>query len=246
MARRQAPAVLYDKDASGSIATVTLNRAQSHNAYNVAMRDALFAALSAIADDPEVRVVILRGAGPSFCTGGDLREFGSAPSPTRAREVRWLRDVWGTLWNLRALTIASVHGHVVGGGFEMMLLCDLAVAARGARFALPETGLAMIPGVAGTQTLPRLVGVGRALDLILTGKVLDSRSAQRLGLVSSVVADQRLGRATRALARRLARLEPALVAGVKRMINDCWDGPLSGGTGRARRRPSGAVAEAVW
>jgi enoyl-CoA hydratase/carnithine racemase len=246
VARRQAPAVLYDKDASGSIAIVTLNRPQSHNAYNVAMRDALFAALSAIADDPEVRVVILRGAGPSFCTGGDLREFGSAPSPTRAREVRWLRDVWGTLWNLRALTIASVHGHVVGGGFEMMLLCDLAVAARGTRFALPETGLAMIPGVAGTQTLPRLVGVGRALDLILTGKVLDSRSAQRLGLVSSVVADQRLGRATRALSRRLARLEPALVAGVKRMINDCWDGPLSGGTGRARRRPSGAVAEAVW
>jgi len=246
VARRQAPAVIYDKDASGSIATVTLNRPQSHNAYDVAMRDALFAALSAIADDPEVRVVILRGAGPSFCTGGDLREFGSAPSPVRAREVRWLRDVWGALWDLRVITIAAVHGHVVGGGFEMMLLCDFALAARGARFALPETGLAMIPGVAGTQTLPRLVGVARALDLILTGKELDSRSAQRLGLVSRVVADQHLDSATRSLARRLARLEPVLVARVKRMVNDCWDGPLSGGTGRARRRPSGAVAEAVW
>ena len=89
------PAVLYDKD--GAIAILSLNRPRMLNAYNVAMRDALFEALRAAADDPEIRAVVLRGNGPAFCSGGDLSEFGSAPSPTAARAVRWRRDVWGLL-----------------------------------------------------------------------------------------------------------------------------------------------------
>ena len=132
-------------------------------------------------DDPEVRAVILRGNGPAFCTGGDVSEFGSAPSPTAARDVRWRRDVWGLLRALPKPVIAAVHGYVVGGGFEMALLCDLCIAAADARFAYPETGLAMIPGVAGTQTTPRAIGVGRAMDLILTGRWLTRAEALRPG-----------------------------------------------------------------
>src|SRR5207244_4261544 len=94
-----------------------------------------------------------------------------------AREVGWRRDVWGRLLALRAVSIAAVHGYAVGGGFEMALLCDLCVAADDARFALPETGLGMIPGVGGTQTLPRRVGLARALDVVLTGRHLDARAA---------------------------------------------------------------------
>jgi enoyl-CoA hydratase len=147
--RSVAPAVLYDKD--GAIAIVSLNRPAALNAYDTAMRDGLYEALSAVRDDPEVRAVILRGNGPAFSTGGDLREFGSAPSAVGAREARWRRDVWGLLKRVRQPVIAAVHGYVVGGGLEMTLLCDLCVAADDARFAYPETGLGMIPGVAGAS-----------------------------------------------------------------------------------------------
>src|SRR5262249_32508979 len=128
----------------------------------MAMRDDLYAVFGAADEDPEVRALVLRGRGRAFSTGGDLTEFGTAPSPFVAREVRWRRDVWGRLLGLRAASIAAVHGYAVGGGFEMALLCDLCLAADDARFALPETGLGMIPGVGGTQTLPRRGGPGRA------------------------------------------------------------------------------------
>src|SRR5207302_393568 len=141
--------IRYEK--RGSVAIVTLDRPEVLNAYDVAMRDDLYAALGAADVDPEVRALVLRGSGPAFSTGGDVREFGSAPSPFVARAVRWQRDVWGRLLGLRAATIAAVHGWAVGGGMEMALLCDLCVAAADARFALPETGLGMIPGVGGTQ-----------------------------------------------------------------------------------------------
>jgi len=137
------------------VAWITLNRPRQLNAYNVAMRDDLFAALSAIHDDPEVRAMVLSGAGSAFSTGGDVSEFGSAPSPTVARWVRFRRDVWGRLRGLPIPTIAAVHGYAVGGGLEMLLLCDIAIATPDASFCLPETGLGMIPGVAGTQTAAR-------------------------------------------------------------------------------------------
>src|SRR5258707_14035443 len=137
------------------IAWITLNRPRQLNAYNVAMRDDLFAALSAIHDDPEVRAMVLSGAGPAFSTGGDVSEFGSAPSPTIARWVRFRRDVWGRMRALPIPTVAALHGFTVGGGLEMALLCDVAIAAEDTRISFPETGAGMIPGVAGTQTAPR-------------------------------------------------------------------------------------------
>ena len=179
------PAVLYEKD--GSVAVVSLNRPTQLNAYNVEMRDDLYEILQAVRDDPEVRVMILRGEGPAFSTGGDVSEFGSAPSPVRAREVRWQRDNWGLLLRLPQPTIAAVHGYTVGGGMEMALLCDLCIAADDTVFFLPETGLGMIPGVGGTQTAPRAIGLGRALDMVLTGKRLSADQALQIGLVNQVV-----------------------------------------------------------
>jgi enoyl-CoA hydratase len=219
----------------GPIATVTLDRPEHLNAYDVAMRDDLYAAFGLVDVDPEVRVLVLRGAGRAFSTGGDLREFGSAPSPVIARAVRFQRDVWGRLARVRAATIAAVHGFTVGGGFEMALLCDVRIAARDARFGLPETGLGMIPGVAGTQTLPRAVGVGRALEIALTGRLLDAREALRLGLVHRVVASDRLGAAAQALARRLARLDPRLVVAVRRSLRAAFDVSLADGRALERR-----------
>jgi enoyl-CoA hydratase/carnithine racemase len=227
------PAVLYDKD--GAVAVLSLNRPRVLNAYNVAMRDALFEALDAAGEDPEIRAVILRGNGAAFCTGGDLGEFGTAPSPAAARDVRWRRDVWGRLRTLPKPVIAAVHGYVVGGGFEMALLCDLCIAAEGSRFAYPETGLAMIPGVAGTQTTPRTIGVGRAVDLILTGRWLAAHEALRLGIVARVVALETLGAAALHVARRLCELPPALVRDAKRAVMEGLDSSLSEGLALEKR-----------
>lgn len=225
--------VLYEKD--GPVAIVSLNRPRVLNAYNVAMRDALFETLAAVRDDPEVRAMVLRGNGRAFCTGGDVREFGTAPSPVIAREVRWRRDVWHLLRTLPQPTIAAVHGQVVGGGFEMAVLCDVCIAADDARFAYPETGLAMIPGVAGTQTTARALGLGRALDLLLTGRSLTAREAYDLGLVASVVPPAALRASAFDLAHRLGQLPALLVARAKRAVDEGMDLPLADGLALERR-----------
>ena len=221
------PAVLYEKD--GSVAIVSLNRPDMLNAYNVEMRDDLHEILQAVRDDPEVRVMILRGEGPAFSTGGDVSEFGSAPSPVRAREVRWQRDNWGLLLRLPQPTIAAVHGYTVGGGMEMALLCDLCIAADDTVFFLPETGLGMIPGVGGTQTAPRAIGLGRALDMVLTGKRLKADQALQIGLVNQVVPLATLLTEAKSLAYTLSRCNPTVVALAKRAVRQGADMPLSDG-----------------
>lgn len=223
----------YEK--RGAIAIVTLDRPARLNAYDVAMRDDLYAVLGAANDDPDVCALVLRGRGPAFSTGGDLAEFGSAPSPLVARDARWRRDVWGRLLDLRAATIAAVHGYAVGGGMEMALLCDVCVAADDARFALPETGLAMIPGVGGTQTLPRRAGLARALDVTLTGRWLDARTALAWGIVQRVVPRERLEAEALLLARRLSATDPAVVQAARRAVRAAHDGTFEAGVRLERR-----------
>ena len=206
----------YEK--RGPVAIVTLDRPEVLNAYNTEMRDDLHAALSMVRDDTSIRVVVLRGNGSAFCSGGDIREFGSAPSPVAAREIRLRRDVWKLLASLDAWTIAAIHGHAAGSGLEMALLCDFRIAARDAVLLLPETGLGMIPGVVGTQTVPRVVGEGHALDILLTGRRIDARLAERLGLIGSVVPGDRLRREADRLAARLANIEGKLSAAAKRLV----------------------------
>ncbi|MBF6561110.1 MAG: enoyl-CoA hydratase/isomerase family protein [Candidatus Binataceae bacterium] len=208
-------------DRRDGVAWITLNRPDRLNAYNVAMRDDLFAALDAVADDGALRAMVLAGAGPAFSTGGDVSEFGSAPSPIAARWVRFRRDVWGRLRTLAMPTVAAVHGFTVGGGLEMALLCDLAIAAEDVRFCLPETGLGMIPGVAGTQTAPRRLKFGWALDLNLTGRWIDAHQALFIGLVAEVVPLRTLDRRAQALARALGRLPRECVAMARMAV---WEG----------------------
>jgi len=212
----------------GAIAWVTLHRPEVLNAYNTQMRDDLFAALSTIREDPSIRALVLHGAGRAFCSGGDIREFGSAPSPVAAREIRLRRDVWGLLRSLEQPTIAALHGHAAGSGLEMALLCDFRVAARNAVLSLPETSLGMIPGVVGTQTAPRMLGLGRALEMVLAGRAIDARQAHRVGLVGSVVPPARLLPEANRLARRLARIDGERVSQVKKLVVRGLDLPLDG------------------
>jgi enoyl-CoA hydratase/carnithine racemase len=219
----------------GAVATITLNRPEVLNAYNLQMRDDLFASLGAVADDPNVRALVLQGAGAAFSTGGDLTEFGRAPSPLVARWVRWRRDVWGRLSALDAITIAAVHGYTAGGGLEMALFCDLVLAADDAVMFLPECGLGLIPGVGGTQTLPRAVGVGRALEMILTGARVDAREAVRVGLATRAVPRAAVHAEAQALAARIAALPRAAATALKRSVSRGLDLPLADGIVLERR-----------
>jgi len=179
------PAVLYDRDPPW--AWLRLNRPEVHNAFDAAMRDGLWEALATAEADPAILAVIVLGEGPSFGTGGDLREFSLEPEPWRNKQVRRERDLWGRLLRHRCLTAALLHGHVAGSGLELALYCDLRLATPDSRWLLPETAVGMIPGAGGTQLLPRLARPGRALDLMLRGKTIDGAAARRWGLAQDLI-----------------------------------------------------------
>jgi enoyl-CoA hydratase/carnithine racemase len=219
----------------GAIARIILNRPRHLNAYNMAMRDELDQILDAIYDDDEIAAMVISGAGRAFSSGGDLTEFGLAPSPTIARAVRFRRDVWGKLKSLPIPTVAAVHGITAGGGFEIAMLCDVAIAADNTRMWLPETGAGMIPGVCGTQTIARRAGIGRALDLCLTGRWIDAREALRLGLIVEVVPAVRLGRAATGMARAMSTGGRDLTALAKTAVWDGLDLPIDRGLQLERR-----------
>jgi enoyl-CoA hydratase len=227
------PPIILERDER--IVTLTLDRPEVLNAYDRRMRDAIFAALEWLHGEPDVSVLVVRGNGRAFSTGGDLAEFGTAPSPVRARDIRQQRDVWRLWSTLPCLAIAAVHGHAVGGGLEMALLCDLIVCAHDARFALPETGLGLVPGVGGTQTLPRAIGEGRAAAMLLTGEQIDGRTAVRVGLAQRSVPSTRLRATAAALARRVAALDPRLVRAAKASVQRGADLPLAEALGLERR-----------
>lgn len=221
-------AILYEK--KGGIAYITLNRPRVLNAYNVQMRDDIYQVLEAVDEDSEVRVVILRGAGEkAFCVGADLTEFGTAPSKVVARKVKWERDVWGRFLALDKPIIVGVHGYVLGSGLEMALCCDIRIAARDAQFGLPEVSLGMIPAAGGTQTLPRIVGRSKALEMLLDGRYMDASEALRIGLVHRVVPRGKLAAETEKVARRLVSYNALALKYAKRAIAGGLDMSLAEG-----------------
>jgi enoyl-CoA hydratase len=220
--------VLYHKDQG--IGYVTLNRPQVLNAYNLQMRDELYQILSAIRDDPEVGVVLFSGAGErAFCAGADLTEFLTAPSRVIARQVRWERDVWGLFLSLPQPLIAALHGYVLGSGIEIALCCDLRIASPDARFGLPEVSLGIIPAAGGTQTLPRVIGRARALEMLLTGEFIDAVEAYRVGLVNRVVPRQDLIPAARGIAEKILSGEGVTLKALKQAVVRGLDLPLDEG-----------------
>jgi enoyl-CoA hydratase/carnithine racemase len=204
-------------------ALVTLNRPDVLNAYNVQMRDDLAEVFAAIRDDSEVRVVVVKGSGRAFCAGADLTEFGSAPSPTIARRIRFARDVWGLVDSLRVPTIAAIHGYAIGSGFELALFCDLRVAAEGTQFAFPEAKYGMIPAAGATVTLRRVAGLGPALDLLLTGRRIDAHEALRIGAVSWVVPPTDLETFTNRLVSDLLAIDDRALAAIKVAVKQGYD-----------------------
>lgn len=211
----------------GDVAHVTLNRPEVLNIHNVQMRDDMFEVLSAIKGDTEIRVAVFSGAGEkAFCAGADLSEFLTSPPPTAAREVRLDRDLWGLFLSIPQPLIAAVHGYVLGSGLEMALCCDLRIAADNARFGLPEVGLGMIPAAGGTQTVPRMAGLGRALDMLLTNRWIDAKEALETGLINKVVTPDRLIPEAEEMAHKIASHKPRVIRSAKQAVMRGLDLPL--------------------
>lgn len=222
------PTVLYTKERH--VANLVLNRPGVINAYNIQMRDELFESLAAAKDDSDVRVLVLSGSGErGFCAGADLTEFGTAPSLAVARRVRWERDVWGLFLSIRKPMIAAVHGFVIGSGVEMACLCDVRIASDDAVFSMPEVALGMVPAAGGTQTLPRVVGVGAALELMLINRRVTASEAKDMGLVHRVVAGGDLMDTANSLARELASRNPSVLSAAKSAVVDGLDLHLEDG-----------------
>jgi enoyl-CoA hydratase/carnithine racemase len=211
------------------VATVTLNRPDKHNAMNAAMRDELKAHFAAIRDDRDVRVVLLIGAGASFSSGQDLKER-SGLRPIESADAKWAQeDFQGLLERLPQPVIAALRGYCFGRGIEVALTCDLRIASTTMKIRFPEVRLGMIPASGGTQRLTRHVGMARAMDIILTGRDVEAEEALRLGLVTSVVADDRLETEAASLARRIAEQAPLATRLAKRAIKEGGHLPLREG-----------------
>ncbi len=210
--------IIYEK--KDGIAYVTLNRPEVMNRHNTQMRDDMYQVLTAIKDDPDVMVAIFKGAGErAFCVGADLSEFGTAPPPVIARQVRFERDIWGLFPKLKQPLIAAVHGYALGSGVEIACFCDIRIASDDAIFGLPEVSLGMIPAGGGTQTVPRIIGVGRTLEIFLTGKRIDAKEAHRIGLVNMVVSREELYAKVDEIAKKIASSGPIAVRYAKEAIN---------------------------
>jgi enoyl-CoA hydratase len=222
-------------EAIDRVGLITLNRPQQLNALNDALMDALGAALLAFDADDGIGVIVIMGSAKAFAAGADIAAM-AGWSYMDVYRGEFITRNWETIRRVRKPVIAAVAGFAMGGGCELALACDIVIAAESARFALPEIKLAMLPGAGGTQRLPRAIGKAKAMDMCLSARVLDAAEADRYGLVSRVVPDERLRDGALALATTIAGYSlPALMA-IKESINRAYEGSLSEGIWFERRQ----------
>lgn len=252
--RRLVDGGVIDYRVADRVATITLNRPEALNALDGEAKTGLLAALKRAAVDPGVRAVVLTGAGRSFCAGQDLRERLDPAASPLDEEVR---DRYNPLiWAIRALpqpSIAAVNGAAAGAGVGLALACDLRIAADDARFVLAFGRLGLVPDSGTSWLLPRVVGAGRAAELLLVGDPLDAASAERIGLVNRVVPAAQLLDEAHALAVRLAGGSPLAMALTKQLLADAADATLDDALaaeaefqGRAGRSPGHAEGLAAF
>jgi 2-(1,2-epoxy-1,2-dihydrophenyl)acetyl-CoA isomerase len=203
------------------IATLTLNRPEAHNALDMAMRRELEEALTVLAGDGRVRVLVVRGAGEHFCAGGDVKFMRDNPMTAADGQTRVeaINRAILALARFRAPTIAMVDGAAAGAGCNLALACDLVIASDRARFGEMFARIGLIPDAGGTYFLPRRVGLARAKELVFTGDIIDAREADRIGLVNRVVPTGDLERETMALARGIADGPPQVLAAAKALLD---------------------------
>ncbi|MEC2072036.1 enoyl-CoA hydratase [Alkalihalophilus marmarensis] len=210
--------VLLEKNEEG-VALLTLNRPNAANALSVDMLKQFHAHLDELAFDEKVRVVVITGAGEKvFCAGADLKERAGMNPTEVKRTVTLIRTLMDKVEALPQPTIAAMNGGAFGGGLELALSCDIRIAKTGALYGLTETALAIIPGAGGTQRLPRLIGIGKAKELIYSAARIDADEAKQIGLVERVEEAHTLLRSAYELAGKMASNGPIALRQAKRAI----------------------------
>jgi enoyl-CoA hydratase len=216
------------------VATITLNRPEVRNAVNVKVLEGLREAAEHILAEPEIRVVIIAGAGDrAFCAGLDLKAAMSGenimPTCAARSEFEALQmggQIYAKFEMLPVPVIAAINGYCLGVGMELALACDIRLASETAVFSLPEVNMGTIPDFGGTQRLTKIVGAGKAKELIFTGQRIDAAEALRIGLIEHVYSLDELMEEARKLAQEIASIAPALIQGAKRAINVAVSYPL--------------------
>lgn len=202
------------------IVVLKLNRPEVMNSFNFAMLRALKERIDAIQFASDVRVVVITGAGDrAFCAGADLKERATLSDIQVKQFITTIRNLFTAIENLNKPVIAAVNGIALGGGTELALACDIRIASEKASMGLTETRLAIIPGAGGTQRLPRLIGRGKAKELIFTGRRVDAAEALAIGLVNQVAAPEKFLEAALAMAAMICETGPIAIEQAKYAIN---------------------------
>ncbi len=230
------PLILTDVRGDGErrTAVITLNRPKQLNALNDALMDQLGQALLGFDADEGVGCIVITGSEKAFAAGADI----AAMAPFSYMDVhrsQFITRNWETIRRVRKPVIAAVSGFALGGGCELAMMCDFIIAADTARFGQPEIKIGIIPGAGGTQRLPRAVGKSKAMDLVLTARMMDAAEAERAGLVSRVVAVDKLMEETLAAAAVICALSGPSVAMAKAAVNQAFESGLDDGVSYERQ-----------
>lgn len=212
------------------IATIVISRPRVLNALDTPVLKELETVLNDLEEDGVIRLIIVTGSGnKAFSVGADIKESERLTEGQLIERVKLGQRVFNRIENLQKPVIAAINGYCLGGGCELAMACDLRVASRDSKLGLPETTLGGIPGWGGTQRLSRLVGKARAMELILTGRMIDAQQAKEMGLVNMAVEENELGEETRKLAREIIDRAPRALTYAKWAINKSGDVSLQVG-----------------
>jgi enoyl-CoA hydratase len=219
---------------AGKVGVITLNRPKQLNALSDQLMDELGQALSTFDADDAIRCMIITGSEKAFAAGADISKMATR-SFSQVYKEDFITRNWERIRAIRKPVIAAVSGFALGGGCELAMMCDFIIAADNARFGQPEIKLGIIPGAGGTQRLPRAVGKSKAMDMALTGRMMDAQEAERAGLVSRVVPFDKLMEETLGAALMISEYSMLATMAAKESVNRAFEGSLSDGVMFERR-----------
>jgi enoyl-CoA hydratase len=215
------------------VGVIRLNRPQALNALNSALNSELARAITSLDADPQIGCVLITGSDKAFAAGADIKEM--ALQDAAGMLIGDYAAGWDAVARARKPVVAAVAGFALGGGCELAMQCDIIIAADSAKFGQPEIKLGIIPGIGGTQRLPRAVGKSKAMDLILTGRMMDAAEAERAGLVARVVPAANLLEEAMGVARTIAAMPLPAVLAAKEAVGRAFEGALQEGARFERR-----------